>query len=403
MFRRHGQSGQIVPLVAISLTALMGFSGMAVDRGYWSYQQRQQQSATDAAAVGGAQALAEAGCPSSASAQSAAYNDATNNGYTNGSSMIGRTTNVVVSNPPASGAYSGNDCAVSVTISAAHQSFFSRVLGVSNMEMSTTATAELISNNPTTMTFLGTGTTTLGGSGGTISATGGGISTNGTFTCGSGTTITAGSIGYAGTTAPSCSKTTFTAATPAPSAPVQNPCPEISGCNYLANNPPSTSNCQTLQANMNPTIEPGCYNELSVGTCGTVTLEPGVYVLNGTSNFSGSSFVGSGVTFYVTSSGTPPDFSNSTSATISPPTSGNEANVLYYQVPANTAAPNFAGSSVHWKGLVYAPTANNVPFNGAQGDYTVLILGSGNLSSTSYTFQTPPTGATLLKNVVLAQ
>ncbi len=400
MFRRHGQSGQILPLVAVSLTALMGFSGMAVDRGYWSYQQRQQQSATDAAAVGGAQALALAGCPAATNANTAAQNDATSNGYKNGALMQGQSVLVTVNNPPASGAYSGNDCAVSVTIKAQHPAFFTRLFGFANgITAQTSATAQLISNNPTTMYFLGSGSSTLGGN---ITASGGGIVTNGTFTCGS-VTISAAAIGYAGS-APSCSKATFSSATPAPSVPVTNPCPEISGCNYLANNPPSTSNCQSLQANMNPTISPGCYNTLNVGTCGTVTFEPGVYVLNGTSTFSNSDFVGTGVTFYVTANATPPDFSQSNSATISPPTSGNEANVLYYQVPANTGAPNFAGQTVHWKGLVYAPSANNVAFNGAQGDYTLLILGSANLSSGSgYTFGTPTAGATYVKNVVLSQ
>lgn len=155
---------------------------------------------------------------------------------------------------------------------------------------------------------------------------------------------------------------------------------------------------------MNPTISPGCYNNLTVGSCGTVTLQPGVYVLNGTSDFSNSRFVGTGVTFYVTANGTAPDFSAALSATISPPTSGTYDGVLYYQVPGNTTAPNLSGSSVHFNGLVYAPGANGVNFNGAQGDYTVLVLGSANLNSSSgYTFGTPPSGSTLVQNVVLTQ
>jgi hypothetical protein len=155
---------------------------------------------------------------------------------------------------------------------------------------------------------------------------------------------------------------------------------------------------------MNSTLSPGCYNSLTMGSCGTVTLKPGVYVLNGTSDFSNTSFVGTGVTFYVTASATPPDFSTAQSATITPPTTGNYKNALYYQVPANTKAPNFSGSSVNWSGLVYAPTALGVNFDGAKNNYTVLVLGSANLNSTSaYTFATPPTGTTVGSNVVLGQ
>src|SRR5271170_2130390 len=103
MLRRTGQRGQIIPLVAVTLTALMGFSGMAVDNGYWQYTQRQQQNAADSAAIGGAQALAVAGCGSQSAAQTAAYNDATSNGFTTGG-----TTTVTAANPPTSGAYAGN-------------------------------------------------------------------------------------------------------------------------------------------------------------------------------------------------------------------------------------------------------------------------------------------------------
>jgi hypothetical protein len=391
MVGRRGERGQVIPLVAVTLTALMGFSGMAVDHGYWQYQQRQQQNAADGAAIGGAQSLALAGCGANATAQTAAQTDAASNGFP--------AADVTVNNPPTTGAYAGNTCAVQVSITANHPTFFTNVLGFKQMKETTTATAQLVSNSNGTIYLMGNQTSNLNGGNVTVPGT---IMTNGTFTCGS-NTISAAAIGYAGA-APSCSKATFSSASPMPSVPITNPCPEIAGCNYLSNNPPPTTNCQTLKANMNPTLTAGCYNNLTVGGCGTVTLQPGVYVLNGTSDFSGSSFVGSGVTFYVTASGTPPDFSTAQSATITPPTSGNEANVLYYQVPSNTKAPNFSGSTVQWRGLVYAPTATGVNFDGAKGDYSVLILGSANLSdNTTYTFGAAPAGATLPKNVVLGQ
>jgi hypothetical protein len=397
MQRGLGQRGAVLPLVAIFLTVLLGFGGVSVDVGFWQYQQRQQQNAVDSAAIGGAQALDAAGCPNQTAAQSAAQTDAASSGgYTSGQ--------VTVKNPPTAGYYAGNNCAVSVSITGTKPSFFSHLFGVPNMPETTSATAQLVSTNAACI-YLLSATAVSTFSGGNVSAPGCSILINNTATFSGSQTVNAGSIGYGGSTPPTINGTTFTGATPAPMLQAPNPCPEIPGCASLASNPPSTSNCQTLSnSNMNPTISPGCYNNLTVGSCGTVTLQPGTYVLNGTSNFSNSRFVGSGVTFYVTASGTAPDFSASTSATISPPTTGTEAGVLYYQVPSNATAPNLSGSSVHFSGLVYAPGANGVNFNGAQGDYTILVLGSANLNSSSgYTFGTPPAGSTLVQNVVLTQ
>lgn len=394
MKTRFFERGSVITLVAISLAVILGFSGMAVDVGFWQYGERQQQNVADSAAIGGAQALDATGCPNQAAAQAAAQNDAALSGVP--------AANVVVNNPPPTGYYSGNACAVAVTIKGSKPAFFSQLFGVApTVPITTTATAQLQSTNNTCI-YLMSPTAVSNFNGGSVSASGCGISMNGPSSfCGG--SVSAARIGYA-STPPTVCGSPFSAATPAPQMQAPNPCSEIQGCASLSSNPPPTSNCQTLQGNMNATISPGCYNTLTVGSCGTVTLKPGVYVLNGTSDFSNSSFVGTGVTFYVTASGTPPDFSTANSATISPPTSGSYAGVLYYQVPGNTAAPNLSGSSVHWSGLVYAPGATGVNFDGAKGDYTILVLGSANLnSSAGYTFGAPPAGSTIVQNVVLTE
>src|SRR5580704_14352714 len=109
--RRRGESGQVLPLVAICLAGLMGFGGMAVDVGYWRYQQREQQSATDAAALGGAQQLLYSGCPNSGAAST----------------------------------FSGDACAVSVQITKQRvASFFTRLFGkAAGINESTQAVATL--------------------------------------------------------------------------------------------------------------------------------------------------------------------------------------------------------------------------------------------------------------------
>ncbi|HEX3458362.1 MAG TPA: pilus assembly protein TadG-related protein, partial [Candidatus Baltobacteraceae bacterium] len=98
--KRNAEAGHALPLVALSLATLMGFGGMAADVGYWRYQERQQQSATDAAAIGGAQQLLRSTCPNQAVANSAAQQDATDNNFTNAGSV-----SVLVSNPPSGGTF----------------------------------------------------------------------------------------------------------------------------------------------------------------------------------------------------------------------------------------------------------------------------------------------------------
>jgi len=411
MTRPLGQAGQVIPLVAIMLTALMGFGGVVADNGFWQYTQRQQQTAADSAAIGGAQSLAALGCVGNNAGQPAALNDAQTNGYENGSGSI----TVTVSNPPTTGAYAGNDCAVQVQIQADHPSFFARIFHRDNMWISTTATALLVQNSttaalsPTPATPV-TGSTPAPSGGctlnGTISAPYGAIICgSGPVTCGSTASITARSIGYSGSA--NCSSGNFPSggATPAPTAPVKNPCPEIAGCNTIANNPPPTTGCTALPpGNMDPVLQPGCYSSFPVGSCGTVTLEPGTYVLTGTSDFSNSSFVGTGVTFYVTSSGSPPDFSAANSATMTAPTTGDYTGVLYYQVAANTGNPNFSGSNLHFSGLVYAPGATNLNFSATNNDVPPPVVVAGGFTLTGpMAVASPEPGTSVLPNVVLAQ
>ncbi len=70
--RSCGQRGAVIPMVAITLTVLMGFSGLAIDVGFLEYRQQQQQSAVPTQRrSGGAQKLASNSCTSTSGVQSA--------------------------------------------------------------------------------------------------------------------------------------------------------------------------------------------------------------------------------------------------------------------------------------------------------------------------------------------
>ncbi|MGC1985746.1 MAG: pilus assembly protein TadG-related protein, partial [Candidatus Cybelea sp.] len=135
MKRGHGQRGAVIPMVAISLTVLMGFSGLAIDVGFLEYRQQQQQSAADAAAVGGAQKLASNSCTSTSGVQSAALTDAATNGFA--------SPDVSVDTPPSSGPYAGNACAVAVTINHTQPTMFAHLFGMTGQE-STSAVAAAV-------------------------------------------------------------------------------------------------------------------------------------------------------------------------------------------------------------------------------------------------------------------
>ena len=405
------ERGQVLPLVAICLAVLMGFAGMAVDVGYWEYQQRQQQNATDAAALGGAQQLIASGCPSSSNALIAARADASDNGFVDPGTGSGNVT-VAVQNPPASGAYAGNGCAVYATITSKHvATFFSKVFGMgggaNGTQVSTSAVAAVVQANNNPCIMLMSSGTSSNFNGSQVNAPGCGIMMNDSANF-NGATVRSLAIGYAGTP-PNTNGASFPQASPAPALPVADPCPKIAGCESLAVNPPPMTNCQSVNDNgKTVTFTPGssgvmCFSSLNLNGA-TATFNPGLYILEST-NFNGASIAGSGVTFYVPAGATPPNFNGVSSANLTPPGSTSQYNgVLYYQVPSNTQSPNFNGSNISLAGLVYAPGATSVNFNGASGGYLVVVVGAANFNgSSAYDFATPAPGQGLIKNAVLGQ
>jgi hypothetical protein len=389
--------GQVLPLIVISLGALMGFGGIAVDVGFLEYRQQVQQTATDAAALGGAQALARTSCDSALVGKSAALADATGNGFSTAGSV---TVNAYV--PPATGPYAGNSCAVGVAITdAAVQTFFTRLFGyASGMQETTQAVAAVSSNGGTGCIYLLSPTVDQNFNGAKVHSPQCGVYINDTANF-NGANFDVPYIGYAGGT-PNENGSVFTEATPQPMLPIADPCPTIPGCNYLANNPPSTSSCTSFNGNgYNGSLAAGCYSSLNLNGA-NVTMN-GLYIFNGSSNFNGATVSATNTTIYVTASGTPPNFNGAT-VTLSPPSSGNERGVAYYQVPANTGSANFNGTNNSYSGLMYAPTATSVNFNGAGGGYVVLVFGAVNFNgSTTQDFASPPPGGALVTKAVIVQ
>lgn len=190
-------------------------------------------------------------------------------------------------------------------------------------------------------------------------------------------TITAAKILYAAGT-PNETGATFPEATPAPGAVVSDPCPTLSGCSYLTNHPPSTSNCHPDEHYTNATISPGCYDGLNL--TGNDKLEPGLYVIDGSQfHVNNATVTGNGVTIYMTAATSDNNFS-SAHLTLSAPTGGNYNGVLFYRVPSQTAAVDFSTCTCDFTGILYFPTAP-VNYASADGNYQLLIFGQANFST----------------------
>lgn len=393
MRARTGTAGQVLPFIALTLGASFGFSGMAVDAGFWEYRQQAQQTAADAAAIAGAQTLVHAGCPGQSAAQASAYADAAQDGFGNGNNV-----SIAVQNPPASGPYSSDACAVLVRISTqAVPSFFARLFSVGSVTETTQSIATVSQNNGACIYMLNPQASTNFQST-NIQVPQCSMVLNGTANF-NGSTVDTRGIGE-GNYGGSNNGGTFADATPAPVLPEADPCSEISGCAYLTANPPSTSSCGSTYSG-GSTMGPGCYNNLNLNSA-TVTMSPGLYVLAGGSSVNMASITGSGVTIYIPAGATT-NFNKAKSMTLTPPASGNYTGVTYYQAATNTGTVNLNGAAMNISGLVYAPTAQ-LNFNGAQGNYTLLVAAYANLNySSGEDYGSPAVGQSLIRTAVLGE
>jgi len=126
---RETADGQILVIFALSIVTLIGFAGLAIDGGSTFAQQRDQQTASDLAALAGGNDFLLTN--SETTATSRARDVAAANGYTH----AGDGTIIDVEITSSAGA------SVRVTITALHQNMMAGVLGMPTWTVSTTATA----------------------------------------------------------------------------------------------------------------------------------------------------------------------------------------------------------------------------------------------------------------------
>ena len=412
----------MIPLLAFAIVAILGIAALTVDVGYWRYQQRLEQSASDAGAIAGAIALyypVTAGVPAPPEVVAAAQHATSENGYTDDGGVNALT--VKVASPPSNNTppnaqatpYAPNS-AVEVIVMKEQPSFFGGIFGHKVQPVSTRSVAIRIPDRtpvcfaqllPTSGIFLNSGD---------IVAKDCTVAVNGTAIVGRG--IDAATITYHGTAPIGGTSHNGTGITPTYSnTPIVDPCFKIPGCQYLQNTPipplgPSAidatasflisapappgyavvKNCCALGAKFNPGLY-YVYGGIAGAVSGT-----GVTLVNvdGPSSVSGNALGGASIT---------------APSTFGPPDNAPTAGVAFYQPPSNSNPIVNSGSPATWNGLFYAPTAQFVS-NGKPDIFSSLIIGgytmTGNKTLTINPAMTPALGvssAQLTTHVALAE
>lgn len=295
------------------ISILVCFCGLMLDIGYFEVLKLRMQSAADAAAIGAIFA-GEDGSTSGAGGAT----DAALNGYTDGVNNV----TVTIASPPTSGAYTGMAPAVQATITQkVNAVFFPRTF---TLMAQATAMAEstpcifLLSQYSTSLSLQATNQTITGTCpiylGSSYTFNGGSSDTGEQFYVASGTATGAGSV----------SPAPFFGA-PTMADPLSYvPAPPVGGCTY--------TNMAVTSAT---TLYPGTYcGGLSVQTSAKVTMNPGVYAIQGTLKINGPTLIATGVTIYMTSGNGYPAGTTSIltniNGTISAPTTGTWQGIFYF-------------------------------------------------------------------------
>jgi Putative Flp pilus-assembly TadE/G-like len=344
----------VIVLFALSLTMLVGALGFSIDMGVLRYMKRRQQSAADSAAIAGASEI------NFGDVKAAAQADSASNGFADGTNGV----TVKVDNPPTSGPYTGKSNYVQVTVTQPHPTFFIKIVGIPSVTLSASAVS-FLGNAQTCLYVLGPNGITMNGSNNTLNLPNCAITDNGDLALNGGGTVTASSIGVAGTV----KHLPPPPGTQSPIVPVPDP---------LASLPkPSPGTCLTY--NGGSTVSPGTYCS-NITINGSVTFNPGLYVLTGNAvlTLNNSATVnGTGVTFYNTGTSRI-NFNGGTTATLSAPTTGTYAGILFFQDPSDMKPPilDVSASSL-LNGAFYFPSVTLTMHGGSSATaYTILVVNS---------------------------
>jgi hypothetical protein len=362
----HDEEGGVAILVALVMTALLGFGALALDFSHSSYVKVKLQSAADAAALAAVQAL-----PDSAAATAAALDLAGKNVPGDYGTVMRSGDVVFGSFDPGSATFSAGASpqnAVQVTASRTSAAgnaaplFLARALGRTSVDVRTRAIAYRGSTGPTSCVFVldpnANSALNVGGSG-DFSVPNCGVQVNSghnkAANASNGSDVSAKSFcvsgGYQGNFSPA--PTTGCAPVPDPLSAIPEP--------TLADLPSSA--CKTSADLSGGTWTPGRYCGYggTVALPANVTLAPGLYYLDNLilTVSSGQNVTANGVTIYFDATSTL-NHTSGGSLTMSASTAGKWKGIVMFQsrsAPINNMFRLTGNANFTLDGTVYLPRA----------------------------------------------
>jgi len=363
--RRSSRRGSVAIQMAIMMTVLIGMAGLGTEVPYMMYKHRQMQTAADSAALGAAVALTQ-GYPDIATE---ADGIAAALGFTNGTGSV----TVTVNNPPKSGNYTANSSAVEVIVSQPQTLKMAGLFGVSVYNLSARAVALAGSGSGggycmlSTENDSGVGVGLWGGVKLTMTGCGMAVNSSGpaALELNSGGTLTAPLVSLVGQLDNVWSTVNVTSLKqnqPSVTDPYANVAmPSSTGCDYNGYSIGWTASQTTLY--------PGRYcNGLSMSNGANVALSSGIYyVKSGSFGIAGgASVTGTGVTIVLTTADGGNSYatfaiSNGGNITLSAPTTGQTAGILFFgdrNAPSSNTSVLSGFTTANLQGAIYLPTQN---------------------------------------------
>lgn len=415
LFRERGQA---LILIALAAIGLVGITGLAIDGSAKFSDRRHAQNAADTAVMAAAltktNGLTAGQVDSVCSTDPAhtnsafcldiidsAWDRASENGY---DGLL--SNDVEVYSPPISGPYSGKSPYVQVIITSYVDTFFSKILGISQTRNTVQATAlsgkggslaygaSVVSMNPNPSCSSGGGSGggsfDVGGNG-EIHLSGGGMFVNSSASCGYSQTSCSVILTMSGGVGISSAGSAINQAcgTPVPQSTTANQI-LIPDEVYYPDKPAECSTAAPTPTNLGGDdwrIYPGFYTDFPqaglIGANKNIYLEPGVYCVDSDVHWSGSTFDlldgTSGVTIYILDGN---DFSLSINSPIylDASNSGDYAGYLIILEGSPNTHPNCTingGSYLDINGTIFAPYCN-VTINGdnsTDSEFNAQIIG----------------------------
>jgi hypothetical protein len=372
------RSGATAMIVGLGATMLVGFAGIGTEMGLWYFNHRNLQNAADSAAMSAEAAIYQKNpnYVAEAKATAARY------GFVDGTGGV----SVTVNKPPASGPNVGNVDDIEVIISEPQTRLFTAMFSNSAITQTARAVAQIQTNGNGCVVTLDKNTIVDVFNNGNVtldliacdlyvnSNANDALDQVGNASINAHAAYVVGGISNTANASLHTTLGTYTGVAPTadPYASVQQPTPD--SC---------TTQPQTISANA--TLSPGTFCGGLTITGGNVTLNPGVYIIDG-GQFAasgGAAISGNGVTIFLTGSGSnyaTTQITGNATLNLTPPTTGDTAGIGIFQ-DRNSPAPTCNTDSS-------CPVQNNISGNGASVTGVVYfpnqsLMWSGNGSTAS--------------------